>query len=304
MIKKFAYKNLTWVDLESPTKSDIDEIRADYKVHDLVAREIHKPTLKPRVDFYNHYIYLILHFPVFDKKDRRIYAREVDFVLGKDFLISAHYEPIPALHELSKIFGLENEDEESRAKTHAGYLFFYIMRHLYSSLETELIIINHELEKAEEEVFRGKEMKMVEHLSVIGRHVLDFGRIVKPHKEILASFEKASTKFYGDSYDHYSTTISGEYYKLWNEVEMVRDVLRELRKTNDSLLTTKINDIMKFLTIMAFITLPPTLIATVFSMGTSDTPIVGEKFDFWIILGLMALTGATFFAFFKYKKWL
>jgi magnesium transporter len=80
--------------------------------------------------------------------------------------------------------------------------------------------------------------------------------------------------------------------------------LHELRETNNSLLTTKQNETMKRFTILAFVTLPLTLLATLFSMDTKETPVVGLPHDFWIIIGIMFLAAGAMFVFFKRKKWL
>ena len=61
---------------------------------------------------------------------------------------------------------------------------------------------------------------------------------------------------------------------------------------------------MKILTIMAFITFPLTLFASMFGMNTHTTPIVGYPGDFWIILGIMVIVSAGLFSYFKYKKWM
>jgi magnesium transporter len=79
--------------------------------------------------------------------------------------------------------------------------------------------------------------------------------------------------------------------------------LHELRETNNSLLTTKQNETMKVFTILAFVTLPLSLIASIFEMNTRYTPIIGLPFDFWIIIGGMAVMSIAMFSFFKFKKW-
>ena len=81
------------------------------------------------------------------------------------------------------------------------------------------------------------------------------------------------------------------------------DTIAELRATNDSLLNTKTNDIMRTLTIMAFTTFPLTLFASIFSMNTKVLPIVGMENDFWIIIGIMLLVMVSFYMYFRYKKW-
>jgi magnesium transporter len=70
------------------------------------------------------------------------------------------------------------------------------------------------------------------------------------------------------------------------------------------MLSTKQNEIMKIFTILAFVTLPLSLIAAVFGMNTTFIPIVGLPNDFWIIIGIMIITSLAMFAYFKYKKWI
>ncbi|MEK7166472.1 MAG: CorA family divalent cation transporter, partial [Patescibacteria group bacterium] len=92
--------------------------------------------------------------------------------------------------------------------------------------------------------------------------------------------------------------------KIDNNTESNIESLRELRDTNNSLLTTKQNEITKTLTVMAFIILPLSFISSIYSMNTSFVPLIGQKNDFWIVMGIMAAVGIIIFLVFKGKKWL
>ena len=86
-------------------------------------------------------------------------------------------------------------------------------------------------------------------------------------------------------------------------MKFLTEMSHELRKTNDSLLSTKQNEIMKVLTLMSFVAFPLTVIASIFGMN-SNLPIVGQSNDFLIILGIMIATAIFLFGIFKFKKWL
>lgn len=304
MIKKFSYRHIDWIDLEEPSPQDIEEAKDKYNFHPITAQELSSPSLKPRIDFFDDHVYLVLFFPIYDAQERKIYTREIDFIIGKHYIITAHYEEIKELHQFGNIFEYEKILEQHDPKVHAGFLFYYIVRHLYASLENEINLIDKSLQEIEDKVFSGDEHKMVQELSVMGRSLLDFKRAIKEHEGVLISFKENAYTLYGDTYKYYSSSIFNEYKKLWNESESVTDILKELRDTNDSLLSTKINDIMKFLTIMAFVTFPLSLMAGIFGMNTLNTPIVGSTYDFWIIIGTMFTITLVFFIFFKYKRWL
>jgi len=305
MITRYQHKNIIWIDLESPTPEEIKEIMEKYNIHPIVAEELLHQTLKPRVEFYeNNFIYLILHFPAFKHTHSTQQNQEVDFIVGHDFIITTRYDTIDPLHKFSKIFEVDSILDKSGIGDHAGYIFYFMIKKLYKALEHELEYITDALREIEERIFEGREKEMVIELSAISRDLLNFKQAITPHKDVLTSFEPAGLKFFGDNFQHYLKNIMGEYYRVQSGIEANLDSLGELRETNNSLVSTKQNEVMKVLTIMAFITFPLSLIASIFGMNTKYLPIVGSQNDFWIIISIMIIAVMIFFTFFKHKKWL
>lgn len=276
----------------------------EHKIHPLAAEELLAPTLKPKVDLYEDYIYLILHFPALKHTHGTDKNQEVDFIIGKNFLITGRYDTVDALHKFSRVFEVNSVLDKSDMGDHAGFIFFYMIRKLYKSIEHELEYLADEREQVEEKIFEGQEKAMVYEISRLTRSVLDLKQALSAHGEILSSFETAGRRFFGDTFSYHLHSIVGEYYRIHTYIENELDDLRELRQTNDSLLTTKQNEVMKILTIMAFVTFPLSVVASVFGMNTSHLPLVGSPNDFWIVIGIMLGLTLLFFGYFKYKKWL
>ncbi len=304
MISRYTYKELVWVDLESPTQDEVRGIMEEFSVHPLAAEELLAPTLRPKVDLYPNFIYLILHFPSISHKHNGGFEQEIDFIVGKNFIITTHYDLIDSLHEFSKVFEVNSILEKSNIGDHAGFILFYILKELYKTLGNELNHIERDFAEIEPSIFGGKERDMVTAISHINRDLLNFKQIIRPHKEVLDSLELSGTKFFGVDFSYYLRTITGEYFKVSSILDGHRETLLELRNTNDSLLTTKTNDIMKTIAIISFVTFPLSLIATIFGMNASHIPIVGRAGDFWFIIGIMATITLTIFAYFKRKRWI
>ncbi|PIQ91966.1 MAG: hypothetical protein COV70_01620 [Parcubacteria group bacterium CG11_big_fil_rev_8_21_14_0_20_39_22] len=306
MLTSHTHRNLVWIDLDNPTEEEIHWVMDEYGVNQIVARELMTPTLKPKVDLYRDYIYLILHFPTLNRSGGpNIHGtKEIDFIIGKDFIITAHYGEVDFLHRLAKIFEVNSLLDGDDLGSHAGFLFFFMIREAYQTLENELDSIKDRLELAQANIFNGLEREMVIEISRLSRDLLDFTRATKLHREILHSFDIAGKKFFGDGFSYELHSVINEYYKVESSIESNRAFLLELRSTNNSLITTKQNEVMKILTIMAFVTFPLSLLAGIFGMNTAYMPIVGQNYDFWIIIVLMALLTGSFFYFFKKNKWL
>jgi len=305
MIKKYVYKKLTWIDLESPTANDVRELMSEYDIHGLVAEELLIPTLKPKVDVYPNNIYLILHFPSLKKnKVGDSINQEIDFVIGKDFIITSHFDSIDPLLNFSKIFEVNSILDRSNIGNHAGFIFYYMIKSMYRQLLEELEYIRSGLTDAEQRIFHGEEKKMVFRISEINRDILTFREAINVHREVLNSFEIAGKQFFGDDFAYYLRDIVGEYYKVQNEVQNAKDFLQELRTTNDSLLTTKQNEVMKTFTVLAFIFLPMSFIGQLFGMSIKYTPLQSDPNAFWEILLIMVAAGVIIYGVFKHKRWL
>lgn len=304
MLTKEICGNLTWIDIESPTEEDVRLLLKEYNIHPLVAEELLVPTVRPKVDVYDNLIYLILHFPAISHSHSGEVEQEIDFIIGKDFFVTVHYGVIDSLQTTNRLFSVHAILKKCNIGDHAGFLFFYLIKELYENLIQELDYVHKELEKIESNIFRGKEHDMVSYISKMTRKLLHFKNAISQHRHVLESLERAGENFFGKDFNYHLRAITGEYHKVFALFENSKEALDELQETNDSLLTTKTNNIMKTLTIMAFMTFPATLLASLFSMNTDFLPIVGTPNDFWIIIGIMAVVALGLFAFFKYKKWL
>lgn len=303
----YKHDNVTWIDLENPTREEVRELIEKYEIDPIVGEELLNPTHRARVDLHKDYIYLILHFPTqFNPKNTGVkhHIEEVDFIVGKEFIITTRYGTIDAILEFSKIFESDSLLSKKHLTQHGGYLFYHMIRGIYKSLYTKVEDIKTTLSEFEDNVFNGKEKEMVSELSKMNRVILYFKESLLLHKEILTSFEQAGKSLFDKEFSYYLRAVLGEYYKVENTLQSARDYLNELRQTNDSLLSTKQNEIMKLLTIVSFITFPLTLISSIFGMNTQFLPIVGSDNDFMIVIGIMIALAIFLLLFFKHRKWI
>jgi magnesium transporter len=304
MISRYTYHGLTWVDLESPTREEVLHITEEFSLPQLVGEELYSTTLRSKVDLYEHFIFLILHFPIDRENDPEKTEQEIDFIIGRDFILTVRYELIDPVHEFAKIFEVNSLLDRERITTHGGFIFMEMMKQFYKSSLRELEEVTRTIKMIEHRIFSDNEESMVRTISLTSRKLLDFKQAIRFHRDILVSYESASRRFFGEDYAYYASAITAEYNKVNSVLESNRDVLAELQRTNDSLLSTKQNDTMKTLTVMSFVMLPLTLITGVFGMNTIENLIFIQSLgDFFLVIGAMTLTAFVMFFFFKLRKW-
>ncbi|MCR4325670.1 MAG: CorA family divalent cation transporter [Patescibacteria group bacterium] len=303
MRSRYEHNGLVWIDLESPSREEVQDIINEFGIQPLVAEELLLPTTKPRVEITPDYMYLVLHFPAL-RHSHKTKEQEIDFIIGQRYLITTRYDTIDPIHKFSKIFEVNSILDKSNVGEHAGYLFFYMLKKLYKAVEHEVEYVRHDLTIVEDHIFTGHEVDMVAAISRSARDLLNLRQTIEPHRETLRELEAAGPRFFGHDFHPYLKALSNEYYRVHNHISRHTESLHELRETNNSLLSTKQNEAMRILTIMAFVTFPLSLIASIFGMNTSWLPIVGMTNDFWYVTAIMAAAALAMFIFFKRKKWL
>jgi magnesium transporter len=303
MLKKQNYKTITWVDSETVSKDEAKEMMEEFQLSPEVAQDILLPTFKDKITPLKDYIYLVMHFPAFKHTHNKSHRQEIDFVIGKDFIITNRYESIDSMEKYAKIFEVNSILDKNESEISSGKIFLAMIRTVYQSLSDELDSINYLLREVEKNIFGGKEKEMVFELSKVGREIINFNHIITPHGNILETLKQHSEKILGKDFILELDEIINEYYKISKILENVTEVLRELRETNNSLLSTKQNEIMKTLTIFTFFALPFSIITGLFQMNTKYTPIINNNNGWYLIVGTEIVVMIIVFIIAKKKKW-
>ena len=306
MIETHTYPNATWVRLINPKPEELAKISETYGVDPEAIHDLSSPTPRQKIETYNNSIYAVFHMPAYKHSHTKSHLQEIDFIIGKDHIITVQYDTVDALQKFSKeaeaktLIGKNNEESVT-----PGVIFVEVMHALYESLSDEILFMQDWLRKIEDQIFSGKEKQMVTELSRVGRDLLDLRRTLAPQKIMFENLLLIATKAKNTAFrNHVKSIYENGYMRIYDQTEHNMELATELRETNNSLVSTSQNEVMKTLTIMAFITFPLTLITSIFGMNTLFTPILGINYDFWIIFGFMFFATICMFIFFKYKKWL
>lgn len=308
MITRHAFPNVTWVDLEAPTREELHSVMQEFGVPARLESEIENPTPYPLSIAFTDLAYLILHFPTAELPGEGARNQEIDFIVGKHFLITARYEVITSIHNLHEVFEAEALlDRPERSIITTEVLLERISRRLYQAIREEVERTSLTLDRIERDIFSGKERETVRSISDVGRVLLRFETTLRRHEEPLDSFlmELRKSSFFGTSFGHHASSIVAEHDHVASLVASFRDVAQELRTTNDSLLSASQNEVMKNFTFMALMTFPLTLIAAILTVPAEHpAPLIGLPFDFWIMIGLMLIVAFGLYSYARLKRWI
>lgn len=305
-MRTITENNLTWVDIEKPVQRDIDWLKNNFNFHPITLSELIPPSAREKVEQFDSYLFLVTYVPVFNAKKRTTKAVELDILLTRDHLITVHNEPIEPLNDFAKKCQEKPHLKSKYFSATSGHLFYWLSQELLDFAERQLVHISKNINSLEDGLFKNIERDMIKEISFVKRDVLDFRIAIRPMHRIFKSLYEKGINFWpgNKNLKIYFNDLLGDYDRVWNEADNYTETINSLEATNTNLLNDKTNAIVKTFTILSFITFPAMLIATVLQINTAYNPILGLPNAFWIIVGIVALTVAIMWVYFKTRKWL
>ena len=295
-------ETLRWIHIEKPTSADRTWLEERFPFHPLDYEDVSSRNQRPKVDEYDEYLFIVLHFPQYDKTVGRLNAVELDMFVGPDYVITLPNDPIQPLSYLFDRCQRKEEQREEMMGKGAGYLLYRIVDQCVDASFPMLRKIGNKLERLEDDIFAGPSAGTVRDISNAKQEIINFRKVARPQRTALKDLERTKRYVTGDL-DIYFDDINDASERIWDTLENFKEVADALEQTNEAVYTHRANDVLLVLTSISVIVLPLTLVASVFGMNTG-VPGGGEIHAFWVIVGLMAVLLITMITLFRKRGWL
>ncbi len=302
-MNKITSNNITWIDIQKPKQKDLDKLKTQFNLHPFISEQFLPPIHRPRIEEFPNQLFMVLHFPVYYKRNKQNKAVELDFIIAGNTLITSHTKSIPNL----KTFFNQCQDNYRQTQyfKSVGHLLFELLDYLIDSCLPMLDHISEKIEKIENNVFKGKEKEMLMEIAIIKKDLIDFRRAIKPQRSVLEILGKKSLRLFNPEIKPMVQEVIGSIIRVWNIVDNNRELIASIEQTNNSLLSYKLSDIMKFLTVVSFITFPLSVIVGFFGMNIfGQLPLIQHPYSWLAILVVMITSALIMVIYFKKKKWL
>ncbi len=302
---KIENNGVTWQNLADPDAKDLDFLQTEIQVSPSVLKDLLGANKRPKIEEYGNYLFLMMHFPVFNEQTRQTVPTELDFIITSDSILTIYQNPNPILEKFFEELQNNAEDRHQSFKS-TGWLLFDILDKLIDSCLPMLDHIHEKIENIERQMFAGKEKEMLREIAIVKRDIIDFRRTLKPQRSILELLVKKANRFFKDDLDIISQEAIGSEGRVWNTLENHKEMIEAIETTNSGLLSFQINRVMHTLTFFSIILFSMTFIASFFSMKVFEKQILpGSPFlNLLYISGIMFLVILIISVLFKRKKWM
>ena len=304
-VAELSADGLTWVHLDSPTSEEAALLQERYGWHPLDIEDVLSRRQRPKIDEYaeDGYLFVVLHFPVYDKTVQRLNAAELDSFVGQDYLVTL---PNVELLPVTRLFRRCEEDEALRDQLFSkgsGYLFYHVLDDLFDYCFPILDKIAYKLDSIEDDVFEGRSEEVVRDISDAKQEIISYRKIIKPERATLRVLERQIERFLPEELELYFDDIVDAAERIWDLLDNHKEVVEALEDTNESVISHRQNRVLLVLTIVSVILLPLTLITGLFGMNVKF-PGFDTARAFWIICGTMLAIAVSLIAYFRSRRWL
>jgi magnesium transporter len=291
-----------WVDMEEPTLED-DQVLLDvFNFHSLTVEDSRGTRHHPKIEEFPDYIYFIFHGVRADTSSERFNTIELDGYMGKNFIVTYH-------HEMFRSINLVKQRVRSSPITcqrGATYLLYQILDQIVDFYMPVMEDFDEAITELEDNIFnmKVKGNEVLENILLLKRSVLRLRRISSKQQEVLlrmsrgefALIEQQMLPFFRDIYDH--------LVRVTDLAENYRDLLSGTLDAYLSVVSNRMNEIMKVLTIFSAIMLPLTFIAGVYGMNFDNMPELHSRYGYYAVVVVMLLVAIGMLFYFRRKGWI
>lgn len=302
-IQTITHDSTIWLDIVHPTTADVDALKARFPfIHPLHLEDLRSMRERPKVDVRDDYLYISMHFPRWDAKAEISRAEEVDFILGRNFIITVHAARIMPLCQLSDECQTLPENRRQILGRGANDALYKMIDLLVDYIEPILDKIDEHLEEIEETIFTANTQKTVEKVSIVRRDIIVLRRIIRQQVPVIETLRDLEHPILRDELEEYFGDIADHIYRERDAIDEDIEIIHGLSDTLNVLSSYRVNEVIRTLTVISVVMLPLTFISSVYGMNV-NLPLGDHPLGFFVVVAVMIVISIVMVAVFRRRGW-
>ena len=323
-VQTVTYQNLSFVNVSKPTDFEMKFLKNIYDFNPLILEDYTQKTQIPKIENYDKYTLLVFRFPVFSENvsevsrqsvirfpaiygkqpvNNRLVSSYVNLFLSEDYLVVLHEGNLPKFDHIFTQCQKTLHDRTEYMGKGAIFLAYKIIDALVDDCFSVVNELRTTIDKIDKELEVKQSQKTLEEISTVRRNLVVFHTMIKPvlplFKEMIeGKHERLNGKmrsFWGNILEHLR--------KIMDRTEDNRELIEGISISNESLLTSRTNEIVKFLTVITSIAFPFVVVNNLYSMNVT-LPYAKNKDIVWYLFSIIFTAGLIIIFHFRRKKWL
>ncbi len=293
---------LLWVDVDGPTEDNMAMLGREFGFHPLALEDCLHPHQRPKIDQYQDYFFVVAYG--MGVADAELIEHEMAIFVGRNYLVTVRKPPAFDLASTVKRWDAHSE----LASEGGGYLLYILLDEIVDGYFDVLDLYEDRTEEVEERVFgvgaNPEEQAAQTEIFRVRKELVGFRRAVAPLREVLDVMQRRVVDVVTPPLEPYYRDVYDHVLRATDFIDSLRDLLSSALEAYLSVVSNRLNEVMKKLTSWAAIILIPTLIAGIYGMNFIHMPELRWRFGYLWALGLMIVAAMILYRMFKRRDWL
>ncbi len=291
-----------WVDMESPTEADERVLLDVFHFHPLTVEDCRENRHYPKIEEFPGYLYFILHGVRADTSPDRFNTIELDGFLGPNYVITYHHDYFRSISNVKQLL----RTSPVMCQRGSAFLCHQILDQVVDYYSPVLDDFDDRIARLEETIFtlKNPNNQILAQIMELKRSVLRLRRISVKQMDVVLRMSRGEfplipeemRPFYRDVHDHLVRVV--------DLAESYRDLISGSLEAYLSVVSNRMNEIMKVLTIFSAIMLPLTFIAGVYGMNFDNMPELHSRYGYFITCASMIIVAVVMLLFFWRRGWI
>lgn len=290
-----------WWDLAAATAQEADVLSGKFHFHPLAIEDCIANIHYPKVDYYDSYLYMVVHGVDIDRSEIEGFApKELDVFLGPKYLVTYHKNPSRAVAEIRR----RCKEKAPIFDLGVDFVLYNILDVLVTNYLPVLESIEEELQHSENEIFSNPTPDLLRYILQLKRTSMRLKKTVFPQREVINHLSRNEYQFIHRRTQVYFRDVYDHLYRMAEMSESFRDMSTAMVEAYLSTVSNRTNDIMKVLTMITLILMPLTVITGIYGMNFDFMPELRWRYGYFMVLGFMVVVVLSLITYFKKKQWL
>lgn len=291
-----------WVDMESPTEADERALLDIFQFHPLTVEDCHENRHYPKIEEFPGYIYFIVHGVRADTSPDRFNTIELDGFLGNNYVLTYHHDSFRSINEVKQLL----RTSPVGCQRGPAFLAHQILDRVVDYYSPVLDDFDHRIDQLEAEIFATKRPnnQILSDIMDLKRSVLRLRRISVKQMDVVLRMSRGEFSMIPEEMRPFYRDIHDHLVRVVDLAENYRDLISGSLEAYLSVLSNRMNEIMKVLTIFSAIMLPLTFIAGVYGMNFDNMPELHSRYGYHATLIFMIVVAIGMLFFFWRRGWI
>lgn len=290
-----------WLQVQGVTDATmIENIGRKFGLHPLLLEDVMNTDQRPKVEDYGDHLFIVLRALDFTV-EKGLQQKQISLVLGKDYVLS--FEESSEEHSFDGVIRRLLDGRGRLLQEGADYLAYTLLDSVVDHYFAVLEGVSDQIEALEDEVFSGED-DLLPAIHKLKRELIALRKSVWPLREALVFLDRQHSALIDEDLSVFFRDIYDHCIHIVDTIESFRDMLSGLLDVHLSSISTRLNQVMKLLTLITTIFMPMTLITGIYGMNFHRMPLLQSSLGFPVVIGVMALISGSMIFFFRKKRWL